>query len=1372
MSNPIAYDSEVYSTSYQYVFDDELGRPPRPGTLYWQVCTEGSLDSCSGVRALIIDPIPGQEVNAQNNFCEYRGEPVNTATGNYFYSRTDIRVPSIGFPFEFTRTYNVIGRQASSLGWGWTHTFESSVAELVADGTVELVWGNGRLDTYVPMGGGHYQPFYKGYEGDLIKTATGTFRFVTKGQMTYEFDSNNRLAWIRDRNGNREMMHYHATGLLERVTDTANRDYLFDLDLANSRIDGVTDPLGRYHDYVYDTTGDLVQYIDPRGNFYEYTYDDSHRILTITDRRGITFLINEYDTSDRVIHQWTAKDGEMTFSYDSDTGITTFTDTLAKTTEHTYDGLFRVQNSVDELGLSTDTDYDSNNRPARIVDRNGNTMEYVHDTRGNRTSTEDAYGYVSTAAYDLDNNLTAQTDALSRTTEYEYDMSGNLAKIIYSTTNQVEYRYDTHGQLLAATDAEGNVTGYEYDSCGNRILIRDASGSETRYAYDLVGRVVSVTDSMGRITLYSYDAADNVVAVTETFGLATERVTRYEYDENGDRTKVINPRSSTTEYAYDEHDLVIAVTDALGVVTEYAYDAMDRIVCVTEDALGLKAVTRTGYDAAGRVIATTDPLGNITTYTYDSNGNRIMETNPNGHSAYYAYDRLNRLVGTSDNLGNTSYSVYDAVGRLIESRDPKGNSTQYQYDSLDRLVKIIDAEAGTASFEYDKNGNRTKITDPNSHETTFVYDEMNRLIQKTDAEGNTTFYTYNALGNLKTRTDANGDTTTYSYDSLNRLASIDYDDPTPDASFSYDANGNRILMSMPAAGFLEDATYSYDDLDRLKAVKDPWGKTVQYEYDNLGNRSKIIYPDCKEVEYTYDLAGRLIHVTAWNVVEATYAYDAAGNVIAVTYGNGTVEERAYDLADRLIRIRHEKPSGADIWEATFTLDANGNHRAHDRNDLVGREMRREEIDYTYDDADRITGATDEYGPDSTFVFDNNGNMTQMNENGDTTYYTYDAENRLLTVTSPSFNATYDYNADGHRLAATRNGTETRYVLDPNGPLENVLCEMDNTNTINVHYIYGLGLVARVDANTGEVGYYHCDQIGSTMAISDATATIVKAYNYDEFGAVQGESGSLEQPFQFGGKVGLQAETESLLFARRRFYHSVSGIFVSLDPLTDYRYLYSYAHQNPLVFIDPSGMLVWGFGGGASFQWGGQTATTMYYFVKDLHGNEGIWYTASSGESSNRYVAEVGLEFRFIFDFSAERIQDLEGRSHSYWAKFKAPGHSYLLFSLGESAIAGINPTTEQVERIILSGSFSFGLSPESLAAMAVRHLGSSWGMPSLSVGQSESLNRVDMCPGILNESAVTRWLIGRGLDLTANLIDYAWNVRKEAERQLAGQCNK
>jgi len=99
--------------------------------------------------------------------------------------------------------------------------------------------------------------------------------------------------------------------------------------------------------------------------------------------------------------------------------------------------------------------------------------------------------------------------------------------------------------------------------------------------------------------------------------------------------------------------------------------------------------------------------------------------------------------------------------------------------------------------------------------------------------------------------------------------------------------------------------------------------------------------------------------------------------------------------------------------------------------------------------------------DVAYVYDAYGNLTS---DGVKTY-SYDAENRLISVTEGASTTTYSYNGDGDRMSQTVDGVTTSYVLDTATSLTMVLAE--TTGTEAIYYLHGLDLVAQNDGVSTE-----------------------------------------------------------------------------------------------------------------------------------------------------------------------------------------------------------------------------------------------------------------------------------------------------------------
>ncbi|MEW5938462.1 MAG: RHS repeat-associated core domain-containing protein [Chloroflexota bacterium] len=292
-------------------------------------------------------------------------------------------------------------------------------------------------------------------------------------------------------------------------------------------------------------------------------------------------------------------------------------------------------------------------------------------------------------------------------------------------------------------------------------------------------------------------------------------------------------------------------------------------------------------------------------------------------------DYAKTITDPIDALGHITQTWHNAAGEVIASVDAQGVETRFEYNALGLLAAVIEnydenlpasAQANVRTeYGYDANGNRLSITDGNGHVTTFAYDALNRQTQESDALGNTWLVGYDAVGNRVTMTDANNAVTNYAYDAARQLTGIDYAD-SADVSFLYDDAGRRTSMT----DGIGTTTWTYDNLNRVTAVADPFGATVSYSYDPASNRASLTYPDGKVVNYAYDSADRLIGLSDWDGGITTYLYDIANRLTGIGRPNGVMTAYEYDSANRLLSINHVLGGTEVLASYEYTYNNVGN----------------------------------------------------------------------------------------------------------------------------------------------------------------------------------------------------------------------------------------------------------------------------------------------------------------------------------------------------------------------------------------------------------------------------------------------------------------
>ncbi|MEZ4775186.1 MAG: DUF6531 domain-containing protein [Bacteroidia bacterium] len=1114
-------------------------------------------------------PINEKQTFGQNYPYGICAEPINMATGAYFLFDDDFNIPAFPEPLTFTRGYNSRNLNYNGpIGFGWTHSFDIFLSITADFWTVHF--GDGHEVEYLPTGGGQSIPHYQGIYEELTQLQTGRYRLSYQTGAYYSFNSSGRLDSIVDRKGNAILFYYSASKLIA-VNSNAAGTIQFYNNAGTGRIDSMFIQNTRKYKFTYSPQGDLLSVQDGAGAVTTYIYDNQHRITSIIDPLGNTIVNNLYDAQNRVTQQTDAYGNLYSFQYNTPViGATTAFFPLGGNRIFYHDQDLRLIKEADELGFEKNKQYDDMNNLISTTDENGNSFSFSYDSRGNIVSIIDPKATITNITYNGNNDIFSITDALGNSTYMYYDAVGNMTtqalpggtNLTFSYTNQL----DAKGLLSSVVDALATTTNFNYTLSGgipNPSKIIRPSG-EMQFLYsDPFKRLTSISDYNNNLTTFTYDQQDHVLTETDALGKTLE----YTYDLNGNMLTQKDKKGFITQFEYDLKNRLIKVTDPAGFFTSINYDALDRISSLTDPKGNIFTYT---YDLKGQVTGLTHPLG-TNLYTYDPSGNLIEETDPLGNITSYEYDALNHLIKTTDPLEKATRLVYDELGRVVQSSDALNQSTIYEYDNRGRLTKVTDPSGGFALYAYDPAGNLISITDPKGFTQNFTYDSEGRLTSRTDGAGNSYSYQYYDMGNLFSVIEPTGNTTYFYYDALYRLTGKSFSAfGSPDFSYSYDENDNLRNFS-ESTGNVGTTSIIYNNRNLPIVCTDPFGRTTTFTYDANGNRTKITYPGGNQVNYQYNGLNQMTSVQDWFNNTTSYQYNAGAQLTDITYGNGASAHYDYDPAARITGITHKNTGGVDIYKTILTLNDRGFRTSEQI--LAGLIPTAMPGDYTYsyNSDNQLLG-------DGVNSYTNNSSGFRSSETGPggNTSYTWHASGTLASITKGPDVTSFVYDPLGNRIEKNKNGTKRQYLLDLIGEVSQVLREYDDAGNILNSYVYGIGLVSQISPN-GDERYYHYDPMGNTIALTDQTGSLSDSYTYEPFGTVTNHVGTTDQPYLFMGQMGVQQETDGLLFVRARYLDVMNGRFLSRDPfpslLTQTQTLNKliYANNSPINYLDPMGL---------------------------------------------------------------------------------------------------------------------------------------------------------------------------------------------------------
>ena len=872
--------------------------------------------------------------------------------------------------------------------------------------------------------------------------------------------------------------------------------------------------------FTYDKNGNLKTLTTPNDVMTTFEYDNKNQLLSSSytgeDEFGEPAVISNSQALDwqgKPISQIDANGNQMTHIYDKRGNLIRTEYPDKSTSAFWYDRAGRKTAEVLPNHYTSGKLLEEMNRKQYIYDRMGRILVaqdiwfnektsqwetitsegYLYDKNGNVTKKLNALGYeagrgathndIASAGYGV-----VYTYNLANLCMTELDAVSKEKGLSFTVKNT----YNALGQKIAEEDANGVKKYYTVNDNGLLVQekIQAPNSTETKTlqtnTWDLAGNLLSQTDSNGNTESYSYTSFNKIRRFEQPgdYSIAANTVI-HQYDKNlnlvmkqnsigemdlysfnhvGQLTEETRQKASggdavTLTHAYDRNGNLRFDTDGNGNKLSYTYDGLNRMLSKAITVGGASHTTAYSWDKNGNSISEMDWLGNTWIKDYDALNRLTDRYDPNGvciehleynknhlqvsstdafnHTTTYAYDRNNRLITTTDAASHVTEQKWDNMGYLSQKKDGKGNATSYLYDAQGHLIKVTNAKGEVTEYIYDLEGNLLTQIDGNNHAMTVEYNVRNLPVRRIDHGGRTgtegaysyasskvETYAYDAVGRKISTIDRNGILTTWQYDSHNHILSETADDDS--IIYTYDANGNVLSMADDTGTTI----YTYDELNRILSKNVPNIGVLTNKWDITEGlpdgfyKHRITDPRGNVSEKVYDKSGRLHQVTSASN-SATYNYFDNGSCRSVVYDNGCREDYTYTADNLLETLTNKGSDGSVINSYTYTYDAA--HNQTSKTDAKGLTL------YTYDALNRLLSVTEPGGKATSYTYDGAGNrLKQTVVDGSTTTTDesiYNEQNRLTSLTTKtngviSETRIYSYDSNGNLLSTTVNGQGT------------------------------------------------------------------------------------------------------------------------------------------------------------------------------------------------------------------------------------------------------------------------------------------------------------------------------------------------------------
>ncbi|MFE1571537.1 RHS repeat-associated core domain-containing protein [Comamonas odontotermitis] len=391
-------------------------------------------------------------------------------------------------------------------------------------------------------------------------------------------------------------------------------------------------------------------------------------------------------------------------------------------------------------------------------------------------------------------------------------------------------------------------------------------------------------------------------------------------------------------------------------------------------------------------------LNKSSSYTYDEDGSAISTELAGGVNKY-----------------NFIYAQYDPdyagmvtpTGVQVDFNFTRNNSS-YVSSNVSKNF-LVEGKPPIVSSQLESNGLKTKEQDFNGFSRNYTWGESRRLLISANEE-------------IDSQESKN---TSYVWDGRFRLP-VKIQEPGRSNLYNYDPNGNLIEHKLVNGIVNQINRWSYNSKNLPVTHTDENGQITSYTYDSNGNLASVTEPSGKTTSYTNDASGRILTSTSPSGVVSSYAYDYRGRLTSAKQG-GLETKFFYSLKNALQSVQY--PSGYVIT-------------------------------YSYDDANRLIGWSDNRSNKQTYVLDSVGNrVTELLQNGqgEIAFKLQREINSLNNLEKETYGdtqiASYVNDGNGNVSAAgVGSGARTNFLRDGLGRITQITDPLNNAATITYNQL--------------------------------------------------------------------------------------------------------------------------------------------------------------------------------------------------------------------------------------------------------------------------------------------------------------------------------